>query len=81
MCQFGHHTRDEWHTEQVKYMSDTIVGYRLDDRIAGDDFSVAHCRRVSIIGSLHVGGENFTKFWKLHDGFCCDNASLGTLML
>ncbi len=62
-------------------MGDAVVGDGLDDGVAGDDFSVAHSRRVALVGSLYVGGENLSESWEFHDGFGGDDAGLGPLVL
>ena len=81
MRQLSHHSRNERHSQFVQYMGDAVVGNCLDDRVAGDDFSVAHGSRVALVGSLYIGSQNLAQSWKFHDYLGCNHACLGTLVL
>lgn len=70
MCHFGDDTRDERYVEAIKFVGNPVIGDGTDDRIATDDFPEARGGRVTVVGSLYVGGQNAADFRQATDEFC-----------
>ena len=52
------YSRNEWHSQFHQFVCYAVVGESLDYGIARYYLAKTLCRRVTVISSLHVGGEN-----------------------
>ena len=55
-------SRNERHAQLVQLMGYAVVDESLDYGVATDDFAVVLCRRVAVVGSLHVSGKHASEF-------------------
>ena len=61
VCMFGHHTRDQRHTEQIEFMCNTVDRDRIHTRIRKDDFIGVKRSRIALVSCLDIGRQHITQ--------------------
>ena len=71
VCHLGDDAWNERHPQRQQLVGDAVVGDGLDDRIAGDDFSLGLCGGVSQIGRLDIGSQGLSQDRQFLDESLC----------